>query len=868
MSFASLTRSQRQDLLSRDAAIRARLLDAYGLIWDRVGNRLEQLRGVDTRAAAYEQLRLLQAAEQIQSEVRGFARTVGSEMADLDFPIVQKAVNDAKELIENDYDPAPEGWSFDFKLPTAQIADLSEKFKDGEKLAKLIEQAAPYAAREVRGALIAGVALGQNPREVARNMNRVGQIPVQRATLIARTEMMRLYRETSLAVYKGNKELVKGWTWLSALDRRTCPLCWSMHGTQHKLDEQMDSHPACRCTMVPITRSWDELKVDPPPGGGKVPGYAKVLMGEAAFLGLAVVAQRAVLGPARHSLWMKGKFRFIDQVTKPASHRFLGPLRRTKNIEDTLRSAQLRKMGTPEVTFSPFQPMPSLVKVGIDPYNQPLWLDLDARRAARAVDLEALKVPAALRFPMGTLEIPIPKRVLEAKVHTFSPMTDSEWKGTGARISDSEIDRVLRDWTAWPSEDDASVARHIGRGLFEGGNHPSTTWGLFDSTTGEPLAFISSRRVMYDIDKEVVEVDFMASRHPGAGLMLANHVVEATGSTQLQWGALPGAVKFYERFLHASGHLKYTLLSEDKPKLLSDIKLVEKENLRGQTIGDLRLKKLLRPWEKFLKDRGLMPPIGFKVELADDLGDRLGEYDSATGLMRITREASRTKTPPGVTLDGVFLHELAHHVDYSSDLPDSPPGMSAILTSRHPSIVAWREAVVDSPHYRSWKETGLDLSAHEVWAVEFSHYMAEVRYGYDRHWTNLGSLGRSRLQWRGSQGSNVEDVLKALGYNDIPLRSIPDHLGDPVEWIASIPGIERELFWEGFIFDELRADSASVMRPHPRPARDDLLDAYTTFRAIYHRLPEARTREFLELLTHNNGLATAFIERMYDEFED
>ena len=50
-----------------------------------------------------------------------------------------------------------------------------------------------------------------------------------------------------------------GWRWQAALTGNTCPVCISMHGSIHPVEEEMESHINCRCCSVPVTKSWEEL---------------------------------------------------------------------------------------------------------------------------------------------------------------------------------------------------------------------------------------------------------------------------------------------------------------------------------------------------------------------------------------------------------------------------------------------------------------------------------------------------------------------------------------------------------------------------------------------------------------------------------
>lgn len=135
-------------------------------------------------------------------------------------------------------------------------------------------------------ASVFGVAPG--PREVARRITQSFGTAPAKARLIARTELLHSYRAAALERYAINPA-VTGWYWLAALDGKTCPICWGMHGTVHPSEEPFGSHPNCRCTPVPIV------------GGRPLPE-----LGEDRFAALTLGQQRAILGPGRLAAYSEG----------------------------------------------------------------------------------------------------------------------------------------------------------------------------------------------------------------------------------------------------------------------------------------------------------------------------------------------------------------------------------------------------------------------------------------------------------------------------------------------------------------------------------------------------------------------------------
>lgn len=165
------------------------------------------------------------------------------------------------------------------------------------------------AQRMASNALIQGAIRGQNPLVVGRAIRRATQLPLWQSHRIARTEMLRSYRETHREAWKGTT--AQGWVWLAALDRRTCAVCWAMHGTEHDLSEPMGSHPQCRCTMVPQTIRTRQV-------------FGPT--GEERFARLAPADQRRILGVGRYFAYADGAP--LSSLVRETHHPVWGPGRR------------------------------------------------------------------------------------------------------------------------------------------------------------------------------------------------------------------------------------------------------------------------------------------------------------------------------------------------------------------------------------------------------------------------------------------------------------------------------------------------------------------------------------------------------------
>lgn len=104
-----------------------------------------------------------------------------------------------------------------------------------------------------------GIANGQNPRTVAREMTKqIDKLTRKRAVTIARTEMTAAHAEGQLDSLEaqGVLEIKVLAEWITAGDDRVCPQCAPLEGLIFKLDEargMLPRHPNCRCAFAPVT---------------------------------------------------------------------------------------------------------------------------------------------------------------------------------------------------------------------------------------------------------------------------------------------------------------------------------------------------------------------------------------------------------------------------------------------------------------------------------------------------------------------------------------------------------------------------------------------------------------------------------------
>jgi SPP1 gp7 family putative phage head morphogenesis protein len=314
-----LSKRFRKKLDDRDVTAMRQLARLYAPVLKRLDAEIKQaiddLWGKPTQGRVTKILRLRRLRDVIASEVRTFAESATALIveaqdaglaAGLEHSLVQ--IKNAASVI---------GISGAFGEPNINaLRELIGVLADGSPVPKLLNGYGKEAGRIATTVLLRGLGKGENPNRVARELHIRMQMPLRRAQMVSRTEMLRAFRSASLATYRENSDVVKGWVWLSAANSRTCPVCWAMHGTFHPLEERFASHIACRCTQVPAVR-----------------GAPQIVNGTELFRELPDADKRSILGPSKYQAYTEGRLQITDLVAKGRSATW-GNYRREKTLKE------------------------------------------------------------------------------------------------------------------------------------------------------------------------------------------------------------------------------------------------------------------------------------------------------------------------------------------------------------------------------------------------------------------------------------------------------------------------------------------------------------------------------------------------------
>lgn len=310
----------KQDLLNLERAAAVEIAQYYGGIWSELNRRIQDLiaqyelsGGAELPAEWVLQFeRLASLKRQVEAELLRFVEYTEQVIIKNQEIVTALATGNAAAMVES------AGVDLVFnRLPNEALRDLIGFLQDGSPLRTLLDGLPLLGGQAVADGLVQGLALGLNPRVVARNIRAAMGMALTRALVIARTETLRSYREATKRNYENNSDILSGWVWLSAADERTCGSCWAMHGSFHSLDERLDDHPNGRCSMVPAVKG----------------AYTPLKPGPEAFEDLPEEKKLAILGPAKYAAYSAGDLTLEDLVGQKHSREW-GSMRYERSLKE------------------------------------------------------------------------------------------------------------------------------------------------------------------------------------------------------------------------------------------------------------------------------------------------------------------------------------------------------------------------------------------------------------------------------------------------------------------------------------------------------------------------------------------------------
>lgn len=249
----------------------ARTWDVLVVEWEAAADELQDIRDDGhwpTRAQIRRAERTQKALHLTRQALDDLAENAGITVIGR-VPDVVDVAGDHVDVIASQY-PAKAGTRAEVaatleRVDREQLDAIVERTTD--QITSLMRPLSLEAMHQLNAHLVKGVALGRNPRDVARRLIRrlEGGFNggLTRALVVARTEMLDAHRAAAAAHHKANADVLRGWQWVAQLDRRTCPSCWAQHGSEHRLSDPGPlDHQQGRCARLPLTKSWADLGFD------------------------------------------------------------------------------------------------------------------------------------------------------------------------------------------------------------------------------------------------------------------------------------------------------------------------------------------------------------------------------------------------------------------------------------------------------------------------------------------------------------------------------------------------------------------------------------------------------------------------------
>ena len=195
-----------------------------------------------------------------------------------------------------------------------------------------------------------GVSLGETTPMLAQRIAHILEKNKRDATAIALTGAGAIVSEIRQAFFEANDDVIKCYKYQATLDTRTSALCRAYDGLMWDKDykpighnfpfrkPRVNTHFNCRSTIIPVTKSWDELGVE---GMDEASGRTRSSMNgyvpqDMTFNDwLKTQSPETIektLGKGRAELFMQGKITMRDLITQQGRVLDLGELAKKKRI--------------------------------------------------------------------------------------------------------------------------------------------------------------------------------------------------------------------------------------------------------------------------------------------------------------------------------------------------------------------------------------------------------------------------------------------------------------------------------------------------------------------------------------------------------
>lgn len=251
-----------------------------------------------SRLRRYQTLR-----EQVAAQMSQYGAVVEADVRRRQLDAGLQAIEQSSLAIQATAADAGIPLQFD-RLPVSSVERMVGLAGNGSPLRAVLADAGRLGPDALANELIRGVALGLNPREIARRAMRQGlATSYTRMMTIARTEVIRVARQTTQDNFRHSK-VVRAYRRVAAKSRRTCLACLALDGREYALDVPFEEHPNGRCSMIPVLIRGPRVEFETGPEW---------------FARQPEEVQRSMMGPSRYAAWSTGKLSFDDMIQRTHS---------------------------------------------------------------------------------------------------------------------------------------------------------------------------------------------------------------------------------------------------------------------------------------------------------------------------------------------------------------------------------------------------------------------------------------------------------------------------------------------------------------------------------------------------------------------
>lgn len=150
-----------------------------------------------------------------------------------------------------------------------------------------------------------GPILGLDDKERRSGLGEALDATYRGLSLAARQHVYGQLRDSITEAAKADE--YRSWVWVARLDHKTCPVCWAMHGTEHKPTTKMVGHLMCRCHPELVSK-----------------GESREVTGIDLFDRLPEAEKLRILGSGKYRLYKQGKLILTDLIGRK-NHVQYGP---------------------------------------------------------------------------------------------------------------------------------------------------------------------------------------------------------------------------------------------------------------------------------------------------------------------------------------------------------------------------------------------------------------------------------------------------------------------------------------------------------------------------------------------------------------